>query len=137
MPPTPSTVSLGELVELAGRGQLSLAAPEGLMRDSRVLSSRLVVPVLQGKPTPPIVVQAAPGSGGKVTVVGGSARLAALLAFVSGDSSVAGGAEWPAAPVELDSREDAFIRWNGKSFQQLPDAVKQQVAGYAVSVQQA
>lgn len=128
------TLSLGQLAAMAAEGRLQMQEEDtsNMVYNSRKMASSLVVPVLQGKATPPIVLEAAAGAGTGLQVRGGSQRLRSLLAFVSGSSSI-GGQHWPSAPVELDSRDGAFIRWNGKRFSQLPEATRAQVAQYPIN----
>lgn len=129
------TLSLGQLAAMAAEGRLQMQEEDtsNMVYNSRKMASSLVVPVLQGKATPPIVLEAAAGANGTgLQVRGGSQRLRSLLAFVSGSSSI-GGQHWPSAPVELDSRDGAFIRWNGKRFSQLPEATRAQVAQYPIN----
>lgn len=132
----PSHVQLGELVALAAQQQLQLRAPQPgtLVGDSRKAASRMVLPVLAGKPTPPIVLQRDSETGALRVVSGSEARLASLLAFVSAGSSCSS-SPWPAAPVELDSRDEAaFIAFHGKTFASLPVAVQQRVAAMSMVV---
>jgi len=122
------------LAAMAAEGKLELQEnTSSVAFNSRKMASSLVLPVLQGKNTPPIVLEAAADVSGQETlhVREGSQRLRALLAFVLGSSSI-GGQHWPSAPVELESRDEASIRWNGKRFSQLPEATRAQVSDYII-----
>jgi len=122
------------LAAMAAEGKLQLQEnTSNVPFNSRKMASSLVLPVLQGKNTPPIVLEAATGASGqeRLHVREGSQRLRALLAFVLGDSTI-GGQHWPSAPVELESREEACIRWNGKRFSQLPEATRALVSDYTI-----
>lgn len=102
-------VTLSDLAAMANDGRLQVQ-PEvknTLVWNSRKMASSLVVPVLQGKATPPIMLEAS--DCGSLRVLGGIPRLTSLLAFVTGSSTV-GGEHWPSAPVELDARDQAIIR---------------------------
>jgi len=122
-------IPIGSLAAMAAEGKLELQEnTSSVAFNSRKMASSLVLPVLQGKNTPPIVLEAGQE---RLHVREGSQRLRALLAFVLGSSSV-GGQHWPSAPVELESRDAASIRWNGKRFTQLPEATRAQVSDYTI-----
>jgi len=100
-------IPIGSLAAMAAEGKLELQQnTSSVAFNSRKMASSLVLPVLQGRNTPPLVLEA--GQEG-LHVREGSQRLRALLAFVLGSSSV-GGQHWPSAPVELESRDAASIR---------------------------
>jgi len=123
---------LSDLAAMANEGRLQVQpdVKNTLVWNSRKMASSLVVPVIQGKETPPIMLEAS--DCGSLRVLGGTPRLTSLLAFVTGSRTV-GGEHWPSAPVELDARDQAIIRWNGKTFEQLPDDTKQRVNEYALT----
>lgn len=101
-------ISLRHLATMAADGRLQVE-PEvhNMVWSSRKMASSLVVPVIQGKDTPPIMLEAS--HDGRLRVLGGSPRLTSLLAFVTGSAEVSG-QPWPNAPVELDARDTGFIR---------------------------
>jgi len=125
-------VPVSDLAAMAADGRLQVKPEvhDSLVWNSRKMASSLVMPVIQGKDTAPIMLEAS--ECGSLRVLGGTPRLTSLLAFVTGSTHV-GGQHWPSAPVELDARDQAFVRWNGKTFQQLPDDTKQRVSEYAVT----
>lgn len=148
------TIPLGLLTGMLADGSLRVepTAQHNVFLSSRKLASSLVIPVIQGKDTLPVTLEALPA--GCFRVLGGAPRLSSvrtgascpplrsqsplwqhmmrhtapsysqglpsltvcapaaalllqLLAFVTGSNDV-GGQHWPAAPVELDSRDDAI-----------------------------
>lgn len=144
------TIPLGLLTGMLADGSLHVEpAQHNVFWASRKLASSLVIPVIQGKDTPPVTLEATPA--GCFRVLGGAPRLSSvrnscpplksplrgstwarhivtpqtlsgfpsltvcapvalllqLLAFVTGSNDV-GGQHWPAAPVELDSRDDTI-----------------------------
>lgn len=101
-------VTLRHLAAMAAEGRLQVAHEvHNMVWNSRRMASSLVVPVIQGKDTPPIMLEES--NDGILRVLGGNPRLSSLLAFVTGSAEVAG-QPWPNAPVELDARDTGFIR---------------------------
>jgi len=99
---------LSDLAAMAVNGRLQVQdAKNTLVWNSRKMASSLVVPVIQGKEMPPIMLEAS--DCGSLRVLGGTPRLTSLLAFVTGSRTV-GGEHWPSAPVELDATDQAIIR---------------------------
>lgn len=103
-------ILLQDLCTLVEDGKLRLDVQlqqNGMVWNSKKVASNLVVPVVQGKGTPPILLES--DETGELRVLGGTPRLTALLAFVNGSTNVAG-QHWPCAPVQLDARDSASIR---------------------------
>jgi hypothetical protein len=105
------SIPVGTLTAMVADGSLDICMEPDVQGNmfwsSRKMASSLVVPIVLGKATPPITLEAS--SNGCFKVVGGSPRLTSLLAFVTGNTCI-GGQHWPSAPVELDTPFSSSIR---------------------------